>query len=224
MSTNPSTSWLKTVKTPRMMREEKEAFHRDNPSLDTSTADKVGLLVMRGLETDNPQVLFTRVNPKNLGERAHLSIPRETRDVQNPSTGTWLDPRKVDQDTIDWKKESIRPCILRAGEEEAGIPKKMMQDLFIHDLGAHEFVSRKGDRTQVQWYMVNLTDKQVASMQTPKDAVELQWVNCGDLQPLAEYENINPGYLGVIADALKGYRENTLTKFVIPFTEAQLTR
>lgn len=163
----------------------------------------------------SPRILFTRVNPKRTGERAHLSIPRETRERRDAETGEWVDPRTF-KGTVG-AYEPMRRSILRAGFEEAGLSEADAVKLDYFDLGVRDFHSRSGKVTKVHYLMARLAPE--VELGPPQDASETLLVPVEDLPGLAARENINPEYLTVVEHMLQHFREGKLTSFALAATQ-----
>lgn len=194
--------------------------------LDASPADKVGLVLVDALDSSDPLVLLTRVKPKNPGERPDLALPRGTREVQDPDTGLWHDPRHIKgTDTSHWKKEPLRPALVREAHEEVGVTEASLNETTLHDAGIHPFTSRKGDGFTVHWVGAALNLSMLEAMKgRASDATDLQTMPLSEVDRLVAAGEMNPCYGQVAHAVVDGMKAQSLPQFAQAFTEAQRTR
>lgn len=195
-------------------------------ALDASPADKVGLVLVDALGSSDPLILLTRVKPKNPGERPDLALPRGTREVQDPDTGLWHDPRHLKgTDTTHWKKEPLRPALVREAHEEVGVTEAALNGTTLHDGGIHPFTSRKGDGFTVHWVGAELNLSMLDTMKhRASDATHLQTMRLSEIDRLAAAGEMNPCYAQVAHAVVDGMRAKQLPHYEQAFTEAQRTR
>lgn len=192
-----------------------------------SPADKVGLVLVDGLGSAQPQVLLTRVKPKNAGETPDLALPRGTREVQDPETKKWHDPRDLKgTDTSSWRKEPLRPALVREAHEEVGVTEETLSEATLHDVGVHGFTSRKGEQFGVHWFAAEIRGDMLEDMAArADDATQLEWAPLQRLDQLVAAGQMNPGYAQVAHHAVEGMRSGLFMEFASPATaKGQPTR
>jgi len=197
----------------------------------TSNADapvyKAGGVILRGLDTENPQVLITQPRPKP--ETPHdipsMGLPRGTRkywtkkDMFSPKV--WQDVPRDGTSPMPSKKylEPLTSTLQSEVHEEAGMRPEWLRKQHVFELGAKEFTSATKAPYMVQWYVITPNEATQQQMLTEplKDAEKTEWVSVDELKrrtslTRGEQDYVNPVYVPIVEEAIAKMKANALPR------------
>lgn len=166
---------------------------------------KVGGVFLRGLQTDDPQVLIVRPRPKNEGELPDLVLPRGSRqykDMHEDGHYEWCDVRDAQGARIHAATlEPLHRTLEREMWEEAGMPKTVLHRQETYEFGEMDYQSRTKGSYPIYWFAAIVDEDGQGRMRTLNlpDALETRWVSIADLEGLAEQGIFSPGYVPIVS-------------------------
>lgn len=192
---------------------------------------KAGLVLLRDMQSGDPEVFLAQVKPKREGDVPDFGLPKGTRKYYYHNGEGKKKYRDVSGPEEAVKEarhlEPLHRTLMAEADEEAGINRRTMRHAEIHELGPRAFTSRKGKSFEIQWYVVEASDLLVNNMHKhPKDAQAGRWLRLSALEVLVDKadagqakpgENINRSYLDVAREAAQKLRAGELARFEIPF-------
>lgn len=165
--------------------------------------NKVGAIILRGLETGAPQVFVVQpygTKPDN----PPFVLPRGTRAYRKPD-GTLVDARDAETARAQADHlEDFRETLAREIEEEAGMTPAQLAQSKVIELGALPFESRSKGVYPVQWYIV-IPDVRTAAALANQASVDSQhkgWSNVAEMETMATAGTFSKGYVAVVKEAL----------------------
>ena len=177
--------------------------------------NKVGLVLLRDADEDDPSICLVQVKAKNPAEQELIDfgLPKGTRQYEDPQTRAWVDARNWA--TAHQHRDRLEPLsrtLMNEAEQEIGLPAKAFAAGKIHELGRRFFTSRKGFHAtgayEIQWYVMKADAAMAAGMNpTPPDAHAVRWAALSDIRAMEEEGKINPCYVSVIEEAVAGLRQ-----------------
>lgn len=184
--------------------------------------NKVGLVLLRDVQGDDPLVCLTQVKAKDPAEQ-HLvdfGLPKGTRQYLDAKENTWKDARDFilahrHRDALELLSETL----MKEAEQEIGVPKNIYAKANILNLGERLFESRKGKTFDIQWYVMEANQPLLDSMNpTPPDAYAVKWVRMSELRAMEEAGEINACYVDVAEEAVDKLRQRQLrpAQFIEP--------
>jgi len=176
---------------------------------------KVGIVLLRDVQSDDPLVCLTQVKAKNPAEQAQVKfgLPKGTRRYEDPETHQWRDARDfVTAARYRDRLEPLHSCLMNEASEEAGVDGKSFAQHAPRELGARFFTSETSGATfDIQWYGMELSESAVARMNpTPPDAHAVQWVRLSQMKAMSERGEINQSYYPVAAEMAEKMRAREL--------------
>lgn len=173
-----------------------------NDPLDKTPVNKVGAIILRGLETGAPQVFV--VQPYSTkGDNPAFVLPRGTVAYRD-ADGKLVDARDAETARAQADHlEDFRETLAREIEEEAGMTPEQLRQSKVIELGPLIFESRTKGKYPVQWYIV-IPDVRTAASLAKQDAVDSQhkgWSNLAEMEKMADGGSFSRGYIAVVKAA-----------------------
>ena len=188
---------------------------------------KVGGVILRGLNTDTPQVLITQPRPKpeTPNDIPPMGLPRGTRKYwtkESPfAAKVWQDVPRDGTTPMPATKylEPATSTLQSEVHEEAGMRPEWLRQQPVYDMGAKEFTSLTKAPYMVQWYVITPNEATQQKMQGEplKDAVKTEWVSVEELKrrtnlTRGEQDYVNPNYLPIVEEAISQMTAKSLPR------------
>ncbi|MEJ0009385.1 MAG: NUDIX hydrolase [Alphaproteobacteria bacterium] len=170
---------------------------------------KVGIVVVRP-GSGAPEVLLVQPEPDpaksnyNPREEPPFVLPRGSR---RAAVDGFFEDIRSDADAQRLRRHTLEDCtetILREAEEEAGVPRVLLEAGGLRELGVRDYTSSpEKPPVKVQWYVFPVSAEVAAQFDPkPPEAREVRWVTLDAMRELARQKKARPGYVAVVEEAL----------------------
>jgi 8-oxo-dGTP pyrophosphatase MutT (NUDIX family) len=189
-----------------------------------SPVRKVGLVLVRHLDSNEPQVLLVKPKPDpekenyNPHEPVPFVLPRGSRQYlkpgapkDSPRESDWEDARdEATARRYSGRLEKTSRTLLREMQEEAGIPPKVLRKELLFDLEVQSYRRQGKAPIAIHWYGCIATDSLLDAIDPrPADTQAMRWATVSEMKAMAAAGQAREGYIGVAEAAIETLRSRS---------------